>query len=469
MLLAITAATATLTLGLVLHGVTSQPYQQTRAATRGPDEVAYIGQPPITNGPPGSPQPVTGTKLQKQAQTQAGKLARAPGVTGSSGPFPLAGALVRANGITAGAEAEGRDEAPASVDQPKLTAGSWVRPGGVVLERTFAAGLGVGAGDRITLNGRPFTVAGIAVTAANPPYPNLCYYSGGGCRAGPPDNGSVRDLGLLWLTKPDALALATPGEPGDHVRGGPEAEGPGRGGRVRPALRHELRAAGDDPVDGYRRGRRPAGAGRAGCAEPGGLAGRAARHRQRGRAGRRPDDRAHPAGRAAQGGRRVAGPGHRHADGREPGPGAGRRGRGAGGRVADRAAADQPGRGAGRHAGSAVPHRAGRRAGAGGRARRGAGRDARPGDTGRARQHGRRPGRRAPAAAPPAAIARDVPAAAGAAAARAATGRPATAAGRARRGQRRDHHGRRGGRADLPRHRRAEDQRRGQRPVRPGL
>ena len=40
MLLAITAATAILTLGLALHGVTSQPYQQTRAATSGPDEVA---------------------------------------------------------------------------------------------------------------------------------------------------------------------------------------------------------------------------------------------------------------------------------------------------------------------------------------------------------------------------------------------------------------------------------------------
>jgi putative ABC transport system permease protein len=203
MLLAITAATATLTLGLVLHGVTSQPYQQTRAATNGPDEVAYIGQPP----------PVTGTKLQKQAQTQAAKLTRAPGVTASSGPFPLAGALVRANGLTAGAEAEGRDEAPATVDQPKLTAGSWVRPGGVVLERTFAAGLSVGLGDRITLNGRAFTVTGIAVTAANPPYPNLCYWSGGGCRAGPPGNDSPRDIGLLWLTKPDALRLATPSNP----------------------------------------------------------------------------------------------------------------------------------------------------------------------------------------------------------------------------------------------------------------
>ena len=34
LLLAITAATATLTLGLALHGVTSQPYQRTRAATQ---------------------------------------------------------------------------------------------------------------------------------------------------------------------------------------------------------------------------------------------------------------------------------------------------------------------------------------------------------------------------------------------------------------------------------------------------
>jgi predicted lysophospholipase L1 biosynthesis ABC-type transport system permease subunit len=213
MLLAITAATATLTLGLVLHGVTSQPYQQTRAATRGPDEVAYLGSPSVSDGPSGGGPSVTGTTLRKQAQTQAGRLARTPGVTGSSGPFPLAGAVVRANGLVAGAEAEGRDEVPAAVDQPRLTAGSWVRPGGVVLERAFAAGLGVGAADRITLNGRPFTVAGIAVTAANSPYPNLCYYSAGGCRAGPPDNGSVRDIGLLWLTRPDALSLATPGNP----------------------------------------------------------------------------------------------------------------------------------------------------------------------------------------------------------------------------------------------------------------
>jgi hypothetical protein len=37
LLVAFVAATATLTLGLILHGVTSRLYQQTRAATAGPD------------------------------------------------------------------------------------------------------------------------------------------------------------------------------------------------------------------------------------------------------------------------------------------------------------------------------------------------------------------------------------------------------------------------------------------------
>ena len=43
LLLAITAATTTLVLGLALNGVTSHPYQQTRASTNGPDLVAGYG------------------------------------------------------------------------------------------------------------------------------------------------------------------------------------------------------------------------------------------------------------------------------------------------------------------------------------------------------------------------------------------------------------------------------------------
>ena len=56
-MLAITAATATLTLGLVLHGVTNKPYQQTRASTKGPDVVAQIlgsARPAAADGPSAS-------------------------------------------------------------------------------------------------------------------------------------------------------------------------------------------------------------------------------------------------------------------------------------------------------------------------------------------------------------------------------------------------------------------------------
>jgi putative ABC transport system permease protein len=52
------------------------------------------------------------------------------------------------------------------------------------------------------------------VTAANPPYPNLCYNGGGGCSAGPQDgNISPGGIGLLWLTEPNAGSLATSANP----------------------------------------------------------------------------------------------------------------------------------------------------------------------------------------------------------------------------------------------------------------
>jgi putative ABC transport system permease protein len=52
------------------------------------------------------------------------------------------------------------------------------------------------------------------VTAANPPYPNLCYNGGGGCSVGPqPGEISPGGLGLIWLTEPDAGSIATPADP----------------------------------------------------------------------------------------------------------------------------------------------------------------------------------------------------------------------------------------------------------------
>jgi putative ABC transport system permease protein len=82
LLLLATAATATLTLGLVLHGVTNRPYQQTRAATKGPDVVAYL---PVIHQP--------GRRSRPPAQAAA--LIRTPGVIGHSGPYPLVGASSR--------------------------------------------------------------------------------------------------------------------------------------------------------------------------------------------------------------------------------------------------------------------------------------------------------------------------------------------------------------------------------------
>jgi len=202
LVLAITAATATLTLGLVLHGVTNQPYLQTRAATKGPDVVAQLGG--QGRGVSGS-----GTAVWTRAEAQVKTLTSAPGVSAYSGPYPVASAMLRTRGLTAGVEVEGRARAQASLDQPKVTAGTWVRPGGVVLERTFAEALGVSVGDRVTLSGRAFRVAGIAVTAAGLPYPNLCYYPGGGCVFDLSAPVTASGIGFAWATEQDARSLAS--------------------------------------------------------------------------------------------------------------------------------------------------------------------------------------------------------------------------------------------------------------------
>ena len=245
LVLAITAATATLTLGLVLHGVTNDPYRNTREATAGPDVVASVGTDP----------------LYGQADlTGLEALTEAPGVVDHSGPYPVVGAELEADGVTgsrrtirgevvggaAGVWAVGRDPEVAAVDQPELTQGSWVRDGGAVLERGFADALGVGEGDRITLrtrlctfqasarepnclvsNGRSFRVVGVAVTAAARPYPEVCFAQFCPWFAEAmehlvsqpplPEDGSVEnerfldvpvEPGLVWLTEADARGLA---------------------------------------------------------------------------------------------------------------------------------------------------------------------------------------------------------------------------------------------------------------------
>jgi putative ABC transport system permease protein len=198
MLLAIVAATTTLTLGLALHGTTSHPYDTTRTATAGPDVVA---QATLTKYGAQGPLPVDLAGLDA--------LSHAAGVTASSGPYPYTFAALTADGRTVSVMVEGRDQTPSAVDRPDLTAGHWIRPGEVVVERTFADTLGLTVGDTVTLGGRSYLVAGIAVTAAIPPYPGVCWLS---CYFGPGvPRGNLP--GLIWATRSTARSLAIRTEP----------------------------------------------------------------------------------------------------------------------------------------------------------------------------------------------------------------------------------------------------------------
>jgi ABC-type lipoprotein release transport system permease subunit len=194
LLLAIMAATTTLTLGLVLRDAASDPYQSTREATHGPDVVASVSQP--------------------AGLSSLEDLASAPGVADHSGPYPVTPAELQASGRTSDVQAVGRDAAPASVDQPELIQGSWVSDGGVVVEAAFANALDVRVGDPVTLDGRSLEVVGVAVTAAMPPYPAASCIVPPGCVSGatpkelselPP--GLLQNPGLVWLTQADVRSL----------------------------------------------------------------------------------------------------------------------------------------------------------------------------------------------------------------------------------------------------------------------
>ena len=203
LLLAIAAGTATLTLGLSVHGATNNPYARTRAATSGPDVVATFSPPvggpgPATTARPGE---TSGTAANDRPGAAAPPLASAAGVIAHSGPFPVTWGLFRAAGY---GPAAWRSRAETSLPrrrQPRfLLPGSWVRPGGVVVEAGFASALGLYLGDLLSMGGTAFRVVGVAVTAAIPAYPNPCGEAEGCFLA----NGvASHNPGLVWATGAD--------------------------------------------------------------------------------------------------------------------------------------------------------------------------------------------------------------------------------------------------------------------------
>jgi ABC-type lipoprotein release transport system permease subunit len=188
LLLVLMAATTVLTLGLLIRGVTSDPYLRTRDATAGPDVVLSAGPTGGTrNQPPDTPADAAVLR----------ELALEPDVVEHSGPHPVAFANLEVNGRTGAVFAIGRDTTPSAVDQPQLTAGTWIKEGAVVVEAAFADALGVDVGDSVSLNSERFDVAGIAITAAAPPYPEISCFA----------DTCFERTGVMWLTQSDVSSL----------------------------------------------------------------------------------------------------------------------------------------------------------------------------------------------------------------------------------------------------------------------
>ncbi|MFI8947300.1 FtsX-like permease family protein [Streptomyces sp. NPDC053750] len=178
-LAAVTAATASLTLGMATDNAVAAGYLKTREATAGPDIVA------VTTDP--------------DPAALARRIARAPGADTVADPVPGFSTTVRAHGRTENTAVEGRERTASAVDRPLVTSGTWVRDGGAVVERGFAQALGVRVGDRVTIGGRDYPVVGTAISAATAVYPWGNWASG----PGPSDLG-----GRIWLTTDDARAAA---------------------------------------------------------------------------------------------------------------------------------------------------------------------------------------------------------------------------------------------------------------------
>jgi putative ABC transport system permease protein len=190
LVVAIAAATAVLSLAFALNGVNTNPYQQTMAATQGPDVVAQSGNDPYT----GVMSPADLAALMA--------LNHARGVAAHSGPYPIVGdtgpvgPVMRSADLVTSVQVEGREPGVAAVDQPEVTDGTWIRPEGVVVERSFAEVANLRLGQTITLNGRPFRVVGFAVTSAFGGFPGTS---------------------LIWATEAAARSLATKADPLSYI------------------------------------------------------------------------------------------------------------------------------------------------------------------------------------------------------------------------------------------------------------
>ncbi len=101
-----------------------------RARAAGSDRQPVCSHAPATKGPDVAALFQPGFHGDLGISKQFVAMRRAPGVVAASGPYPVAPVWLTARGHRVRVHAEGRDRDQAAVDQPLLTAGSWVAPGG---------------------------------------------------------------------------------------------------------------------------------------------------------------------------------------------------------------------------------------------------------------------------------------------------------------------------------------------------
>ena len=193
LLAALAVAATTMTIGLVLHGQTATAYAETRQQTAGPDVVASVI-------------PAPGHQVSPADLSRLASIGERPEVAAGSPAFPMTWTAIDAGGVKGVAEVQGRDATASPVDRPRVVSGHWVSADGIVLERAFAQALGVRAGDTVELAGERVPVVGIAVSAALPPYPQLCTV---GCILDRPDWFTAQP-GLVWATRSRAARWPRP-------------------------------------------------------------------------------------------------------------------------------------------------------------------------------------------------------------------------------------------------------------------
>jgi putative ABC transport system permease protein len=163
LLLTLTIATGVLGVAMSLYGSADEPWNRVWRATKGFHVSFTVYHPPDEPGD---------RALVAELRQRATQLTRAPDVVAVGGPWTHLYGSIQIAGGTEDLTAEVRDPDPYQVDQPLVTSGRWLgEGGGVVLESGLAATLRAGAGDTVTIQGRPFPVRGVAQTVSRGRFP----------------------------------------------------------------------------------------------------------------------------------------------------------------------------------------------------------------------------------------------------------------------------------------------------------